>query len=456
MRTPLECAFFVFFHVFLWYTLNAVINSAAHFGGIMKRIAVSFIMIISAISLFGCGVDTDSVEEIPENKEQVVVDTISDYTTLSRSELEVLAYDDDPEAQYQLGVLFEYGSDEVSQDYKAAIDWYTKSALHDNANAYEALGYIYLNGCGTDIDLEIATENFNQAVELGNIGAKVGIGRTMLAELSDEELDSIIGLHNESSEDEQEDEDSDKQEDVEQDAESTETDEETLALEEKATNIYTCFRDAEAIDDLDGIYYFGYLYEKGISVKRDEVKAKKYYEAAASSESTDITDQYAINMARTSLGLLYMNGLGVIADQEKALEYFTSASDNGFAKAQFYIGQIYENGLGVEKDYEKAMEYYKLASEQDFAPAHNQIGYLYYNGLGVDVDFASAVYYQKLAALQGYAPAQINLGFLYENGYGVDRNLETALSYYELAESAGYEGATEAIVRVRAQMNEEV
>ena len=81
---------------------------------------------------------------------------------------------------------------------------------------------------------------------------------------------------------------------------------------------------------------------------------------------------------------------------------------------------------------------------------------MYYNGFGVDVDFASAVYYQKLAALQGYAIAQVNLGFLYENGYGVERNLETALSYYEMAADSGYEGAMEAVVRVKAQINEEM
>ena len=67
-----------------------------------------------------------------------------------------------------------------------------------------------------------------------------------------------------------------------------------------------------------------------------------------------------------------------------------------------------------------------------------------------------SVYYQKLAALQGYAIAQVNLGFLYENGYGVERNLETALSYYEMAADSGYEGATEAVVRVKAQINEEL
>ena len=101
------------------------------------------------------------------------------------------------------------------------------------------------------------------------------------------------------------------------------------------------------------------------------------------------------------------------------------------------------------------MEFYLKAADMDYAPALNQVGYLYYNGYGVDVDFASAVYYQKLAALQGYAIAQVNLGFLYENGYGVERNLETALAYYEMAADSGYEGAMEAVVRVKAQINEE-
>jgi len=413
----------------------------------MKRIfSIFFVGSLCALMLFACGKEvSDEITEVDDTTEQVAFDDVQveDYTVLSFSELEVLAYEGDTDAQVMLGRMLEYGTEDVGQDFAEAISWYQMASDSGNIDGTCALGYFYLTGTGVTQDLDKALELFDAAIEGGSVNANVGKARVLLASLplsyyEDETSDEALSYEDILSED-----DSEESEEI--------SDED----QELAKSIYDLFYQAQINGDVDGSYYLGYAYENGIGVNQDYTKAFDYYSRAAKSESTDLADQYAINLANTAIGLLYINGYGVEANTETAIEYLTKASDNGYAKASYYLGQIYENGLDVDRDYEMAMEYYLLAADKDFAPALNQIGYMYYNGLGVDVDFASAVYYQKLAALQGYAIAQVNLGFLYENGYGVERNLETALSYYEMAADSGYEGAMEAVVRVRAQIDEE-
>lgn len=408
----------------------------------MKRhIRLLVLLAMCSFTCIACGKkDDEEVVDTGDTTEQVAFDDVEveDYTVLKYNELEVLAYEDDTEAQVMLGRMLEYGTDEVKQDFTEAISWYQMASDSGNADGTCALGYFYLTGTGIDQDLDKAMELFDTAIEGGSVNAYVGKARVLLAkqDLVDEDVEDDLETKEKS----------------ESKSESTE-DEETASPEEE---IFDLFYKAQISGDLDGAYYLAYSYENGIGTEVDFKKAFDYYSRVTKSDSTDLADQYAKNLANTAIGLLYMKGYGVEADSEQAIAYFTTASENGYAKASYYLGQIYENGLGVDRDYEQAMEYYLLAADLDYAPALNQLGYMYYNGFGVDVDFASAVYYQKLAALQGYAIAQVNLGFLYENGYGVERNLETALSYYEMAADSGYEGAMEAVVRVKAQINEEM
>ncbi|WP_028242619.1 tetratricopeptide repeat protein [Pseudobutyrivibrio ruminis] len=408
----------------------------------MKRnIQLFLILCMCSLALSACKNKEEKVDD-NDTTEQVALDDVEveDYTVLNYNELEVLAYEGDTDAMVMLGRMLEYGADDVKQSFTEAISWYQMASDSGNIDGTCALGYFYLTGTGVDKDLDKALELFDSAIEGGSANAYVGKARVLLEQLDIEQSvdeDSITNTaNNDNSEADSED------------------DEAVIPEEEK--NIYDLFYKAQISGDVDGAYYLGYAYENGIGIAVDYKKAFDYYSRAAKYNSTDLADQNAINKANVALGLLYVKGEGVDADSEQAITFFETASNNNYAKGSYYLGQIYENAVGVDRDYEKAMEYYLMAADLDYAPALNQIGYMYYNGYGVDVDFASAVYYQKLAALQGYAIAQVNLGFLYENGYGVERNLETALSYYEMAADSGYEGAMEAVVRVKAQINEEM
>lgn len=338
-----------------------------------------------------------------ESKEELVLD----YSQMTEKELMVLAYDGDPMACYSLGVLYDYGSESTQQNFTKAMEWYRTADAFGQKNAAAAIGYLYLNGCGVEKDSDYARAYFERAVEQGDAQGYAGLGRLLL------------------------------------DAGSTDV--------EMIDN----FKLARNAGVLDGTYYLGYVYEKGLGTKKRPGLAFKLYEETAFSDSDAVWDQYPIRSAMTRLGILYMEGLGTEADNAAAIEWFERAAEDGSAMAAYYLGIIYEMGYGVPVDYNRSLSWLESAAQQDYAPAYNEIGCMYFNGNGVDVNYEEAVYYQKLAAALGYEKAQVNLGYLYENGYGVTRDLSTALLYYRMAKDAGYPGADEAVSRVRQMMKSE-
>ncbi|MBR1628601.1 MAG: sel1 repeat family protein [Lachnospiraceae bacterium] len=334
-----------------------------------------------------------------------------DYLSMTEKELMVLAYDGDANACYRLGVCYDYGIGGVQQNFSSAFDWYRTADAYGQVQAASGIGYLYLNGCGVDTNLELARQYFIRAVEHGDPQGYVGLGR--------------VGLQ-------------------------------STPLDKAAKNeVFDNIQTAKEQGVLDGAYYLGYLYERGIGTKKRPKKAFSLYQRVADSDSERIEDRYSINAARTRLGILYMEGIGVEKDPTAAKEAFEIAAEQGYSMAEYYLGISYEMGYGTAVDYGEALLCFERAAQKNYAPALNEIGCMYFDGRGVEANYSQAVYYQKLAAALGYEKAQINLGFLYENGYGVERDLKTALMYYEMAEETGYPGASEAEVRVRSRMNGE-
>src|SRR5690606_32739580 len=70
-------------------------------------------------------------------------------------------------AQYYLGLKFYEGND-VLQDYKLAVKWYTAAAEQGITEAQNYLGRLYRNGNGVLQDYKRAHMWFNIAASLGN------------------------------------------------------------------------------------------------------------------------------------------------------------------------------------------------------------------------------------------------------------------------------------------------
>ena len=366
-----------------------------------KYVKILSLILASCILFCGCKDKKEVVEE--------PTDTVSElnYNELSKKQLEVLALENDGEAAFYLGRIYDYGLEEESKNASEAFRWYQVSSDAGFPYGSLYLGYCYLNGAGVEKNTETAGELFQNALDNDVKEGLVGLARCII-------------LNND---------------------------------EERFSEAREYIEEAYNLNLLDGFYYMGYVHEKGIDTEVNVEKAVECYEKAASYESDDVGDQFAINSANTRLGYLYANGLLGEVDGKTALSYLKKAADNGFLEAKYYIGIMYLSGIGIDKNPEKALSYFEEAAEEDYAPALSQIAYIYFNGKGVEPDYEQAVYYEKLAAAQGYAPSQINLGYLYENGFGVEKNLETALAYYKLAAESDFEGANEAITRVESLLS---
>ena len=104
----------------------------------MRRIIQSILLTAAALFLVGCTTRQEQAQPEDENSQ---AEKVVNYSELSIDELEVLGYDGDVEAQYRLGQLYEYGSEDIDQDFDLAREWYERAAKQGSPDAWTALGY---------------------------------------------------------------------------------------------------------------------------------------------------------------------------------------------------------------------------------------------------------------------------------------------------------------------------
>ena len=136
----------------------------------------------------------------------------------------------------------------------------------------------------------------------------------------------------------------------------------------------------------------GWMYDNGLGVPEDGVRAFAWYRKAAEQGNA---------IAQNNLGLMYEKGSGVLQDYAQAVVWYRRAAEQGNAMAQSNLGLMYEKGLGVLRDYVQAVAWYRKAAEQGNATAQNYLGNAYSGGLGVTLDVAEAVNWWRKAADQG-------------------------------------------------------
>lgn len=89
-----------------------------------------------------------------------------DYNTALK-EWRPLAEAGDPDAQYQLGIMY-YRGEGVMQDYREAADWYQGAAEQGDTEAQLNLGLMYAQGLGVKQDYVQAYRWFGLAMFYGN------------------------------------------------------------------------------------------------------------------------------------------------------------------------------------------------------------------------------------------------------------------------------------------------
>ncbi len=115
-------------------------------------------------------------------------------------------------------------------------------------------------------------------------------------------------------------------------------------------------------------FNMGILYEKGLGVSRDDLKAFDYFQKAAGSDQilTHKEDKkIGYRDAYFRLGLFYFQGRGVEKDYYEAYRAWSAAGWRGHPVALFNLGIFFEKGyIPQVKSLSEAWKYYHLAAEQ--------------------------------------------------------------------------------------------
>lgn len=102
----------------------------------------------------------------------------------ARTDIEFLAHDGEPRAQYDLGLMYDQGQGVQQSDAKA-MDWYERAAQQGEPRAQYNLGLMYLNGQGVPPDVVKAYYWISLSANRGNARARDGrdyVGEKMSTE----------------------------------------------------------------------------------------------------------------------------------------------------------------------------------------------------------------------------------------------------------------------------------
>jgi TPR repeat protein len=172
----------------------------------------------------------------------------------------------------------------------------------------------------------------------------------------------------------------------------------------------------------------GVLYERGLGVDKDPIKAAGWYRQAAERGNAS---------AQNNLGVCYEKGLGVVRDHKQATDWYRKGAMRGDLNAQNNLGVMYERGLGVAVSLPEAIKLYRAAADKGLAQAQNNLGVMYERGRGLAQDYKMAATWYRRAADQSHPAAQNNLGVLYGLGRGVKEDIVQANFWFTLAAAGG-------------------
>ena len=196
---------------------------------------------------------------------------------------EKAAKQNQPDAQYALAALYYYDNGVIKQNYAEAKKWFEKAAYNGDDYAMNLLGYMYEQGHGTKQDYDEALRWYLKAADKNNVYAQRNLGL---------------------------------------------------------------------------------LYLNGNGVRQNYKLAKEWFEKSAEQNNST---------AKACLAYLYIDGLGVNQNYTEAKKWLDSAVEQGDRLAQFYLGHLYENGYGVKQNIDEAIKWYKLAAEQGSAGAEARL-----------------------------------------------------------------------------------
>lgn len=227
------------------------------------------------------------------------------------------------------------------------------------------------------------------------------------------------------------------------------------------------FKKAACKNHAESQFRLGEMYNTGIFVEPDEVKALDCYIRSLNN---------GFSAARIKIGLIYYQsktGSKIKPDYEKAVRILRDVIDINEREACYYIASIYaEGGFGIQKDFNLAKMWYQKFFHNPWGNARVNLGMIYFKGgngieknyqIALDFwlksfqiafniipsyvcigilytlrddgyqDFKEAMSWFKLSINHYCLESLVPIGMFYEKGLGVDRDYNEAMNWYKKA-----------------------
>lgn len=253
----------------------------------------------------------------------------------------------DPDAQYNLGFMYETGFS-VPRDDGRAAQWYELAAARRDVPAQLRLGLMYLAGAGVKQSEIQAVKWIESAAERGN---KLAIAVETLLLTSNQEL----GL-----------------------------DKPVIADRIRAISAKD---EARAITVLKSTIQEARVKFEREKKERETLLIKRKGIESAMAQDPDIE-------------------FGLDAQGRRTIAWYKRNAEHGSAMAQFQLGRHYELGQDVPVDMKEAVRWFDTAAQQGYPDAQYYLGMLTLYGIGVEKNEVLGQSLVKAAAGQGHADAR--------------------------------------------------
>lgn len=352
----------------------------------------------------------------------------------------------DNDACFNLGESFYYGRG-VAQDYKRAVEWYTRSAKRGDCSSQKKLAACWHYGIGTGLDLSKAAYWYREAAEQGDFESQKALvlcfrvgGKNLAADPARAaRYAERYGIASET--------DSDFERLV-MDAENGIPSAQfalgnayyngigTPADRERAVMWYKRAADR---DYPPAMFNLAVCCAKGTGIAADQTRAFELYKKAAAAGDLD---------AMNNLALMYFNGDGkLFQDRKTAAGIWLKAANGGHARSQYNYAECKFNGWGVQRNFTEAAAWYRKAAAQADPDAQYSLGWCSEHGKGLPRDYEAAKRMYELAAKQGNLQALKAIGKMHMSGCGAEKNYTKAAEWFSKAAMRGDREGAELLCR---------
>lgn len=186
----------------------------------------------------------------------------------------------------------------------------------------------------------------------------------------------------------------------------------------------------------------GRIYERGLGVPIDALKAARLYRRGAELGDVEALFSFAVMLAA---------GRGIQKNVDGAADLFERAARTGHAEANYNLGLLFIVGTGKPENPRRALMHIRYAARKGIAAAQYDLAALYRRGHGIDADAYQATHWLRTAAKSGMAAAQYEYAVKLLQGQGFNHDRPDIVIFLTNAARQGVSGAQNRLAHIYAE-----